>query len=171
MSPSRPLWGYQLHLTASQAGEVATVCQPLQPPSTTTPAAPAPPQGNLLRRTEGSLGKSQEKYQELYHAYTEKVERVTVYDEQCESLRLENSKLREQVYGLQEKNDQLNTALLNKNVELEEAYRQLQDDIRRGNQRNRRDEALDRLEDGLREAIISNFDLLREAATTELKHP
>jgi len=58
----------------------------------------------------------------------------------------------------------LNASLLNKNVELEEAYRQLQEDIRRGGRSRKNDEALDRLEEGLREAVTSNFNLLREAA-------
>jgi hypothetical protein len=58
----------------------------------------------------------------------------------------------------------MNATLLNKNVELEEAYRQLQEDIRRGQKSKKNDEALDRLEEGLREAIVSNFNLLREAA-------
>ncbi len=63
----------------------------------------------------------------------------------------------------------MNATLLNKNVELEEAYRQLQEDIRRGQKSKKNDEALDRLEEGLREAIVSNFNLLREAALSELK--
>lgn len=64
----------------------------------------------------------------------------------------------------------MNSTLLNKNVELEEAYRQLQEDIKRNNKTKKNDEALDRLEEGLREAISSNFNLLREAALSELKH-
>jgi hypothetical protein len=39
---------------------------------------------------------------------------------------MENDKLKDQVYHLEDKNEQLNATLLNKNVELEEAYRQLQ---------------------------------------------
>lgn len=46
---------------------------------------------------------------------------------------------------LEEKNEQLNATLLNKNVELEEAYRQLQEDIRRGGKNKKSDQALDRL--------------------------
>lgn len=74
------------------------------------------------------------------------------------------------MYKLEDKNEQLNSTLLNKNVELEEAYRQLQEDIKRNNKTKKNDEALDRLEEGLREAISSNFNLLREAALSELKH-
>ena len=36
-----------------------------------------------------------------------------------EYLRVENEKLKEQVHRLEDKNEQLNTTLLNKNVELE----------------------------------------------------
>ena len=64
----------------------------------------------------------------------------------------------------------MNSTLLNKNVELEEAYRQLQEVIKRNNKTKKNDEALGRLEEGLREAISSNFNLLREAALSELKH-
>lgn len=60
--------------------------------------------------------------------------------------------------------------MLSKNVELEEAYRQLQEDIKRGGKTRKNDDALDRLEEGLREAVTSNFNLLREAALSELKH-
>lgn len=74
------------------------------------------------------------------------------------------------MYKLEDKNEHLNSTLLNKNVELEEAYRQLQEDIKRNNKTKKNDEALDRLEEGLREAISSNFNLLREAALSELKH-
>jgi hypothetical protein len=72
--------------------------------------------------------------------------------------------LREQTHRLEDKNEQLNATLLNKNIELEEAYRQLQEDIRRGQKNKKNDDALDRLEEGMREAIVSNFNLLREAA-------
>ena len=61
-------------------------------------------------------------------------------------LRSENNKLKEQLYRVEEKNEQLNATVLNKNVQLEEAYRQIQDDIRRGNKANKNDEALYRFE-------------------------
>jgi len=47
---------------------------------------------------------------------------------------------------------------------LEEAYRQLQEDIKRGQRSKKNDDALNRLEEGMREAIVSNFNLLKEAA-------
>ena len=50
------------------------------------------------------------------------------------------------MYKLEDKNEHLNSTLLNKNVELEEAYRQLQEDIKRNNKTKKNDEALDRLE-------------------------
>lgn len=46
----------------------------------------------------------------------------------------------------------------------------MQEDIRRGQKSKKNDEALDRLEEGMREAIVSNFNLLREAAISELKN-
>lgn len=98
------------------------------------------------------------------------MERVNAYEEQLENCRHENDLLKEQVGRLEDKNEQLNATLLNKNVELEEAYRQLQEDIRRAPKPKKNDDALDRLEEGLREAISSNFNLLREAALAELKH-
>lgn len=58
----------------------------------------------------------------------------------------ENERLREEARRLNDRNEQLNATLLNKNVELEEAYRQLQEDIRRGNKGKKNDEALERLE-------------------------
>lgn len=45
----------------------------------------------------------------------------------------------------------------------------MQEDIRRGQKPKKNDDALDRLEEGMREAIISNFNLLREASLSELK--
>jgi hypothetical protein len=72
--------------------------------------------------------------------------------------------LKEQVSRLEDKNEQLNSTLLNKNIELEEAYRQLQEDIKRGQRSKKNDDALNRLEEGMREAIVSNFNLLKEAA-------
>ena len=72
--------------------------------------------------------------------------------------------MKEQVSRLEDKNEQLNSTLLNKNIELEEAYRQLQEDIKRGQRSKKNDDALNRLEEGMREAIVSNFNLLKEAA-------
>ena len=64
----------------------------------------------------------------------------------------------------------MNGTLLSKNVELEEAYRQLQEVIRHGGRLGERNEgSLYRFEEGLREAITSNFNLLREAALAEFK--
>lgn len=63
----------------------------------------------------------------------------------------------------------MNATLLSKNLELEEAYRQLQEGLRLGGRGSKNDESLLRLEEGLREAINSNFILLREAALAELK--
>lgn len=54
-------------------------------------------------------------------------------------------------------------------MELEETYKQLQEDIRRGSRNKKSEEALERLEEGLREAITSNFNLLRDVALSELK--
>jgi predicted nuclease with TOPRIM domain len=88
----------------------------------------------------------QEKYQELYQAYSDKVEKVNNYEEQLDAMRSENQNLKEQLYRSEDKNEQLNATLLNKNVELEEAYRQFQEDIRRGNRVNKNDESLQRLE-------------------------
>lgn len=55
--------------------------------------------------------------------------------------------------------------VLNKNLELEDAYRKLQEEIKTGGRvgggGRTNDAALDRLEDGLREAINSNFQILR----------
>lgn len=59
-------------------------------------------------------------------------------------------------------NKQINSTLLNKNIELEQVYRQIQGDVKRVNQSKKNDEALERFEEGLREAITSNFGLLRE---------
>ena len=67
-----------------------------------------------------------------------------------DSMKIENDRLREQVRRLQDKNEQMNATLLNKNVELEEAYRQLQEDIRKGHRSKKNDDALDRLEEGTR---------------------
>ncbi len=63
--------------------------------------------------------------------------------------------------------------VLSKNLELEETYRKLQDEIRVGGSRMVKptnEAAIDKLEDGLREAINSNFQILRESALSELKH-
>lgn len=46
-------------------------------------------------------------------------------------------------------------------MELEDTYKQIQADMKKGKSK-KNDEALEKLEEGLREAIISNFNLLKE---------
>ena len=46
---------------------------------------------------------------------------------------------------MEEKNEQLNGSLLSKNMELEETYKQIQEDIRRGSRNKKNEEALERL--------------------------
>ena len=71
------------------------------------------------------------------------------------------------------KNDELHGTLLSKNTELEETYRKLQDEMRGASRIKQtgfgNEAAIDRLEEGLREAITSNYDILRESALSELR--
>lgn len=59
--------------------------------------------------------------------------------------------------------------MLSKNAELEDAYRKLQEELKKGAKGRKNEETIDRLEDGLKEAINVNFQHLREAAMAELK--
>jgi predicted nuclease with TOPRIM domain len=113
----------------------------------------------------------QEKYQDLYQAYRDKTSKLSILEGDNDQLKTENGKLRDEVDRLRNKNEELNSTLLAKNMELEDAYRKLQSEMRGGGGgRNRgSDAAIDKLEDGLREAITSNFQILRESALSELK--
>lgn len=67
---------------------------------------------------------------------------------------------------LEEKNGQLKETILNKNYELENAYRRIEEEGKRSSSlnvgMNRRVLAsVDKLEDGVKEAIFSNFELLK----------
>lgn len=63
----------------------------------------------------------------------------------------------------------MNASLLGKNAELEDVYRKLQEELKKGARGRKNEETIDRLEDGLKEAINVNFQHLREAALAELK--
>ena len=62
------------------------------------------------------------------------------------------------------KNEELQSSLVSKNNELEEVYRKLQDEMRGGSRYRTNDSSIDKLEEGLREAISSNYEILRESA-------
>lgn len=113
----------------------------------------------------------QSKYQELHQAYKDKSAKLALLEEDGDQLKTENSRLRDELGRLNGKNEELNAALLAKNMELEDAYRRLQEEMRGGGGSRIRgnDAAIDKLEDGLREAITSNFQILRESALSELK--
>ena len=56
-----------------------------------------------------------------------------------------------------DQNNDLHGTLLNKNTELEDTYRKLQEELRGGSRMKVNDASIDKLEDGLREAINSNY--------------
>lgn len=71
---------------------------------------------------------------------------------------------------LRYRNEELSESLMNKNEELEQAYKRLQSEMRGGGSHIRgSEESIDKLEDGLKEAIASNFQILRESALSELR--
>lgn len=94
----------------------------------------------------------QNKYQELHQAYKDKSARLALLEEDSDQLKGDNSRLKDELSRLTGKNEELNAALLAKNMELEEAYRRLQDEMRGGGGSRVRgsDAAIDKLEDGLR---------------------
>lgn len=71
---------------------------------------------------------------------------------------------------LREKNEQLSETILNKNYELEDAYRRIQESGKKSQGQipgiNRKILAsADKLEEGVKEAVFSNFELLKSRSS------